>query len=87
MHLRFALSLLLAWVASFSTAVWAQPTSRDYQRALHDYFAAEPPRCLGVRQWPVYSHAQDAPWISGRMRALVDAGLALETRQGDNIVY
>ncbi|MBG6244057.1 carbapenem biosynthesis protein CpmH [Candidatus Symbiopectobacterium sp. 'North America'] len=79
--------LLLSWVALFPSSLWAQPTNSDYQRALRDYFAAEPAHCLGVKQWPVYSNAQDAPWITGRMQALVDAGLARETRQGENIVY
>lgn len=87
MNLKYAQFLLLSWGALLPDSVWAQPTSNDYQRALRNYFAAEPPHCLGVKQWPVYSHAQDAPWITGRMQALVDAGLALETRQGENIVY
>ncbi|WP_252120348.1 carbapenem biosynthesis protein CpmH [Symbiopectobacterium purcellii] len=87
MNLNYALILLLSWAALFPGSLWAQPTNADYQRALRDYFAAEPAHCLGVKQWPVYSHAQDAPWITGRMQALVDAGLARETRQGENIVY
>lgn len=87
MNLKYALLLLLSWVALFPSNLWAQPTNSDYQRALRDYFSAEPAHCLGVKQWPVYSHAQDAPWITGRMQALVDAGLARETRQGENIVY
>lgn len=87
MNLKYVLFLLLSWVALLPDSVWAQPTSSDYQQALRDYFAAEPAHCLGVKQWPVYSHAQDAPWITGRMQALVDAGLARETRQGENIVY
>ncbi len=87
MNLKYALLLLLSWVALFPSSLWAQPTNSDYQRALRDYFSVEPAHCLGVKQWPVYSHAQDAPWITGRMQALVDAGLAWETRQGENIVY
>ncbi|MEH2921861.1 carbapenem biosynthesis protein CpmH [Samsonia erythrinae] len=65
----------------------AQLSEQDYRQRVQDFFDAEPPLCLGEKQWPVHSPKGDAPWNSGRLHALVDAGLAYATQEGAATVY
>lgn len=65
----------------------AQRSEPDYQQKIQDFFDTEPPLCLGEHQWPVRSPKGDSPWNSGRLNALVDAGLAYAKQEGTNTVY
>lgn len=71
----------------FPLCALAQLSEQDYSQRVQDFFDAEPPLCLGEKQWPVHSPKGDAPWNSGRLNALVDAGLAYRTSEGTGLVY
>lgn len=72
-------------LASFGA--WAQLSEQDYQQRVQEFFDAEPPLCLGEKQWPVHSPKGDSPWNSGRLHTLVEAGLAYATPEGTGKVY
>ncbi|PWC09428.1 carbapenem biosynthesis protein CpmH [Brenneria corticis] len=79
--------LLIAFGLLLPLEALAQLSEQDYQQRVQDFFDAEPPLCLGEKQWPVRSPKGDAPWNSGRLQALVDAGLAHATSEGTDRVY
>ncbi|MDY4316615.1 carbapenem biosynthesis protein CpmH [Pectobacterium actinidiae] len=71
----------------FPLCALAQLSEQDYQQRVQEFFDAEPPLCLGEKQWPVHSPKGDSPWNSGRLNALVEAKLAHETPEGTGKVY
>ncbi|WP_224554581.1 carbapenem biosynthesis protein CpmH [Pectobacterium versatile] len=80
-------SFLIVCGLLLSFGVLAQLSEQDYQQRMQDFFDAEPPLCLGEKQWPAYSPKDDAPWSSSRLHALVKAGLAYATSKGTDTVY
>ncbi|WP_413735082.1 carbapenem biosynthesis protein CpmH [Sodalis sp. RH21] len=76
------LPLLLLPAPACATAAPA-----EYRRLIQDFLDAEPPYCLGETQWPVVSRSGEAPWLAGRLHALVDAGLARRSQNGRQAVY
>ena len=80
-------SLLIACGLLLPLGALAQLSEQDYQQLVQDFFDAESPLCLGEKQWPVRNSKGDAPWTSGRLQALVDAGLALARQEGADTVY
>ncbi|MBA0168721.1 carbapenem biosynthesis protein CpmH [Pectobacterium sp. CFBP8739] len=81
------ISVLMALGLLASSSAWAQHSEQDYLQRIQEFFDAEPPLCLGEKQWPVHSPKGDAPWNRGRLHALVDAGLAHATPEGTGKVY
>ena len=49
-----------------------------YAQLINDFYTRQPPLCLGETDWPVAASAAAAPWESGRLHSLVDAGLAVK---------
>lgn len=80
-------SVLMILGLLFPLCALAQFSKQDYQQRVQDFFDAEPPLCLGEKQWPVHSPKGDAPWNRGRLYALAEAGLAHATAEGTGIVY
>ena len=60
----------------FALPVFAASTGADYSQLINDFYRRQPPLCLGETVWPVAALAAASPWESGRLHALVDAGLA-----------
>ncbi|MDG0803088.1 carbapenem biosynthesis protein CpmH [Pectobacterium polaris] len=81
------MSVFIALGLLFPLGAQAQLSEQDYQQRLQVFFDAEPPRCLGEKQWPIHSPKGDAPWNRGRLYALVDAGLAYGIPEGTGTVY
>ncbi|MFJ5430127.1 carbapenem biosynthesis protein CpmH [Pectobacterium actinidiae] len=81
------ISVLIAFGLLASFGALAQLSEQDYQQRVQEFFDAEPPLCLGEKQWPVHSPKGDSPWNSGRLNALVEAKLAHETPEGTGKVY
>ncbi|GLW39444.1 hypothetical protein Pcaca04_33800 [Pectobacterium carotovorum subsp. carotovorum] len=81
------ISVFIAAGMLFPLCALAQLSEQDYQQRVQDFFDAEPPLCLGEKQWPVHSPKGDSPWNSGRLNALVEAKLAHETPEGTGKVY
>ncbi|KFX13801.1 carbapenem biosynthesis protein CpmH [Pectobacterium parvum] len=80
-------SILIVSGLLLPLGVWAQLSEQNYQQRIQEFFDAEPPLCLGEKQWPVHSPKDDSPWNSGRLHALVEAGLAQATPEGTGKVY
>lgn len=78
--------LIAFWLLS-PLAAWAHLSEQDYQQHIQAFFDAEPPLCLGEKQWPAYSPKGDSPWNRGRLHALAAAGLANEASEGTGKVY
>lgn len=81
------ISVFIAAGMLFPLCALAQLSEQDYQQRVQEFFDAEPPLCLGEKQWPVHSPKGDSPWNSGRLNALVEAKLAHETPEGTGKVY
>lgn len=48
-----------------------------YAELINDFYNRQPSLCLGESLWPIPVRAAAAPWESGRLAALTDAGLAM----------
>ncbi|MEQ9743052.1 carbapenem biosynthesis protein CpmH [Pectobacterium actinidiae] len=81
------ISVFIAAGMLFPLCALAQLSEQDYQQRVQEFFDAEPPLCLGEKQWPVHSPKGDSPWNSGRLNALVEAKLAHEMPEGTGKVY
>ena len=58
-----------------------------FLNALRGFYKNEPPKCLGMPEWPLIVQSSLSAWEKGRILALSDAGLIRKTRSGNKIVY
>lgn len=60
---------------------------RYYARLTQEFIDSWYSPCLGEKKWPVRTSRTESSWLSGRLNALVSAGLVKKTDQGNNTIW
>lgn len=71
----------------FPCTVFAVASEGDYITALNRYYSKQPDLCIGMPEWPVTLIKLKPSWESGRLLALMDAGLTEARIKGTSRVF
>ncbi|TYL42804.1 MULTISPECIES: hypothetical protein [Dickeya] len=84
----FAIFALFFNVLSPIDANAKQPDQlRFHARLIQEFIDGWYSPCLGEKKWPVKTPRNEASWLSGRLNALVSAGLVKKTDQGNEAIW